>query len=158
MLNVDEGYIVITKDLSASKQTSPYFTDPSLLSASSVTRIPFATLDVPVMSSEDSSILRIPVEGDMEKRFSRLARIWKAETGMLSRLDQICMHPAYQRIIGMGPAAIPFILQDLQETQAYWFWALTAITGEEPSGSETDDLDTLTKVWLGWGRKRGYIV
>jgi hypothetical protein len=93
----------------------------------------------------------------VEAKFEQLVAVWKSETGMLSRLDQICMHPAYQRIIGMGPQVIPFILRDLKATQAYWFWALGAITGEDPvSNGENANMDQLAEAWLAWGRSQGY--
>jgi hypothetical protein len=94
----------------------------------------------------------------VEAEFEQLVDTWKSETGMLSRLDQICMHPAYQQIIGMGPRAIPFILRDLRATQSHWFWALSAITGENPVfDSENADMDQLAEAWLEWGRSKGYI-
>lgn len=40
------------------------------------------------------------------------------------------MHPAYQQIIGMGPAVVPLLLNDLVRTRSHWFWALRAITGK----------------------------
>ncbi len=42
------------------------------------------------------------------------------------------MHPANQGIIGLGAVAVPLILQELKRDRADWFWALTAITGENP--------------------------
>ena len=43
------------------------------------------------------------------------------------------MHPAYQQIIGMGADAVPFILLEMEEHGGYWFWALSAITGQNPT-------------------------
>jgi hypothetical protein len=39
---------------------------------------------------------------EIETTFSELAEQWQRETGMLSVTSKISMHPAYQRIIGMG--------------------------------------------------------
>lgn len=48
------------------------------------------------------------------------------------------MHPAYQQIIGMGEKALPLILRDLRDRPTgHWFWALNAITGEEPTLGES---------------------
>jgi hypothetical protein len=66
------------------------------------------------------------------------------------------MHPAYQRIIGMGPPAVPLILARLREQAAQWFWALTAITGEDPAEDETT-IEGATSAWLEWGRARGLV-
>jgi len=73
-----------------------------------------------------------------------------------SSLDQAYMHPAYQQIIGIGPAAIPLILRELEQQSDHWFWALFALTGETPAeGTET--VDEARAAWLSWGRERGYI-
>jgi hypothetical protein len=40
---------------------------------------------------------------------------------------------AYYKIIGMGMAAVPFILKDLEQNEPnHWLWALHAITEENP--------------------------
>jgi hypothetical protein len=99
----------------------------------------------------------VVVHQEAEGEFRYLAEIWKSETGMLSRVDKRCMHPAYQKIIAMGESAIPFILQDLRDTQDSWFWALTIIAGEDAIPDDTpDDTDSLTEAWLSWGRANGY--
>jgi len=109
-----------------------------------------SALDVPVHTEDDEP-------ETMETQFNHLANTWKAETGMLSRLDQKYMHPAYQQIIGMGKAAIPFILRDLRATRGHWFWALRAIARENPVPQESaGDIDKVIEAWLEWGRKRGY--
>src|SRR3989442_882381 len=43
----------------------------------------------------------------LRKEFAQHARKWKAETGFLSSIHQITVHPSYLRIIGMGRATIP---------------------------------------------------
>jgi hypothetical protein len=99
------------------------------------------------------------VHEDTAKKFRRLTDRWRSETGMLSRIDKRCMHPAYQRIIAMGERAIPFILQDLRDTRDAWFWALTVIAGEDTIPDDTpDDPDSLIEAWLSWGRANGYDV
>jgi hypothetical protein len=50
-----------------------------------------------------------------EERFKKLARTWKSETDLHSKVAKRILHPAYQKIIGMGEAAIPLILKDLAE-------------------------------------------
>lgn len=68
------------------------------------------------------------------------------------------MHPAYQRIIGMGPDAIALILQELQRKPDDWFWALNAITEADPvpEGAQ-GNLPQMTDAWLDWGRAQGFI-
>ncbi len=56
----------------------------------------------------------------------------------------------------MGQPVLPLILQELERRPDHWFWALHAITGEDPARS-TDDVDAATDAWLNWGRARGYV-
>lgn len=68
------------------------------------------------------------------------------------------MHPAYQRIIGLGPIAIGLILRELQERPEQWFWALKALTGEDPvSPQSRGQVAAMTAAWLAWGQQRGYV-
>lgn len=97
-------------------------------------------------------------EPSFETAFRLLADQWRRETGLLSSVSQIAIHPAYQRIIGMGNKAIPLILQELEKRPAHWFWALAAITGENPVPLEVrGDVIRMADAWIRWGRSRGYI-
>ena len=93
-----------------------------------------------------------------EQRFNKLAKAWKSETELVSKVSKRVMHPAYQKIIGMGQLAIPLILKDLSENGPDdWFWALTAITDENPITAEmTGNMTAMTEAWLQWGRNAGY--
>lgn len=92
------------------------------------------------------------------ERFQELASAWKSETKVFSNVTKRVMHPAYQRIIGMGPPVVPYILLDLAEHGPNdWFWALTAITGENPIGLEiAGNMKAMTEAWLQWGIAAGY--
>ncbi len=71
--------------------------------------------------------------GAERARFDRLAKEWKKDTFLLSKIRDKVIHTAYQKIIGMGSTAIPFILRDLAENGPnHWFWALHAITEANP--------------------------
>src|SRR5262249_5983720 len=89
-----------------------------------------------------------------ERRFEKLAKAWKRETELISKVTKKVLHPAYQRIIGMGETAVPFILKDLADNGPDdWFWALTAITDENPITQEiAGDMTAMTEAWLQWGR------
>lgn len=91
-------------------------------------------------------------------RFLSLKKEWEDNTAHLSSVTEIAMHPAYQQIIGMGTAAIPLILEELKEKPGHWFWALKAITGEDPVLPEQRGrIKQMTVAWIQWGRKQGYI-
>jgi len=95
------------------------------------------------------------VESSNELKFHRLSEQWYNETGMLSMIHKKSMHPAYQKIIGMGKDALPFIFQEMKKGQIHWLWALGAIHGEdiaEPGCSLKEAVDA----WMKWGTENGY--
>ncbi|MBI2907103.1 MAG: hypothetical protein HYX92_05545 [Chloroflexi bacterium] len=93
-----------------------------------------------------------------EVLFKELADQWRKETRFLSAVDDIAMHPAYQRIIGMGQKAVPLILRELQHELDHWFWALESITGESPVPPEdAGKMRRMRETWLEWGHCRGLI-
>jgi hypothetical protein len=90
--------------------------------------------------------------------FGALAADWKAKRGPVSSVTEMAMVPEYQRIIGMGARALPFILEELERRPDHWFWALKAITGEDPVPSEArGNLRRMTEAWLQWGHANGTI-
>lgn len=90
------------------------------------------------------------------ERFAALAAEWKRDTEHVSSLTRMVLHPAYQRIVGMGPAALPFLFHALEREPDWWFSALSAITGEDPVPPEArGNLDAMTAAWRRWRRDRG---
>jgi hypothetical protein len=90
----------------------------------------------------------VPIDAD---RFNRLVQEWKRETILDSSVQRRAMHRAYQQIIGLGRAAVPLIVDELRHEPDYWFWALTAITGEDPARDE-NTLQGARERWLEWAR------
>ena len=89
--------------------------------------------------------------------FSALAEEWRRETAPWSSVTDIVLHPAYQRIIGMGRAALPFILAELARQPDHWFWALRAITGENPvTDGDAGNLLRMRDAWVRLGQERGW--
>ncbi len=123
---------------------------------------PLTGTSAPTSLFERLSRITSPVSSvgraDARQRFVELAKEWREATGHLSSPSQIAMHPAYQRIIGMGPSVVPFILEDLRQTGAQWYWALHAITGESPVPPGVRHTSRETRdIWLKWGRDHGYV-
>ncbi len=90
-----------------------------------------------------------------QQKFDLLAKKWLSETSLCSDSTQMSIHPAYQQIIGMGTLALPFIFRELEQRPNHWFWALQAITGENPVGDEQrGDIVLMSAAWLTWARDR----
>jgi hypothetical protein len=117
------------------------------------------TLHVLVLSLRDASEhYAIPLSREgVARQFARLATEWRSATRYLSSATDIAMHPAYQRIIGLGRPAVPLILEELQREPDHWFWALKAITGVDPVPSEhRGNIPEMTRCWLQWARREGH--
>jgi hypothetical protein len=100
----------------------------------------------------------IQPQTDLEQTFQELTRQWQEETAHLSSQTQMAMHPAYQRIIGLGPAALPLIFRELERRPNFWFWALRALTGENPvRPDDVGKVRKMAKAWLAFARERGYV-
>lgn len=90
--------------------------------------------------------------------FEELALAWSAGTSHLSSPSKLIEHPAYRQIIGLGPAVLPLVLLDLEQSGRFWFPALNAITGENPVPDDAaGDVERMTDAWLQWGRSNGLI-
>jgi DNA-binding transcriptional ArsR family regulator len=93
---------------------------------------------------------------DLERRFNRLVDRWRRDTRRLSSVTQMALHPAYQKIIGMGWSAVPLILREMQDRGGHWLWALHAITDEDPA-PEGATFHEAVQAWLEWGREHNYL-
>ena len=107
-------------------------------------------------SLEPSGAIRI--RDETRATFEELTEQWREATCFLSSLTDIVAHPAYQRIIGMGREAIPLLLDELKRQPDHLFWALKAITGEDPvPAAMRGDIRAMSEAWLAWGREHGYL-
>jgi hypothetical protein len=102
-----------------------------------------------------------PLRKAEEAKFKRLAEAWQKDTAIHSSMTKIVMHPAYQKIIGMGSDALPFLFKQLRlegDEPNHWFWALAAITDKNPVPQESrGHIAEMSKAWLEWGRENGYV-
>jgi len=93
---------------------------------------------------------------NLAAEFDRLTALWRDDTLALSSATEIAMHPAYQRIIGMGWAAVPLILRQLRNGADHWFWALKAITGVDPVPQDRRGrMAEMRLAWLVWAEANG---
>lgn len=97
-------------------------------------------------------------KASLAERFARLVAEWKGQSRYLSNVAQMAMLPSYQRIMGMGWDAVPFILKELQREPDQWFWALENITEENPVPAEAQGkVSLMAKAWIEWGQRKALI-
>lgn len=91
-------------------------------------------------------------------QFQELSRDWKAKRGASSSLADMSMLEPYQKIIGMGPDAVPLILAQLRAEGSepdQWFWALRILTGINPVKLEDQgDFRAMARAWIDWGSEQ----
>lgn len=94
----------------------------------------------------------------LRPRFQRLAAEWKEQSRYLSNTAQMSMLAPYQRMIGMGIPAVPLILDELRCEPDQWFWALEAITEQNPvPPSLAGQVQAMAECWIEWGREQGLL-
>jgi hypothetical protein len=106
---------------------------------------------------QDDTLVRIPPEETgshkLEADFNELKEKWLRETKASSSVVEKFMNQNYQQIIGIGEPAIPLILREMQRRPGHWFWALRAITRQNPvSEEDRGNIPRMTEAWLRWGR------
>ena len=93
----------------------------------------------------------------VEVRFRKLAQEWKAERAPTSSVEKLAIHPAYQQIIDLGPDVLPAIFRELERAPDHWFWALRALTGENPVAPDhRGNLRSMADDWVEWAKQQGY--
>jgi len=93
--------------------------------------------------------------------FKNLVAQWRNERGSTSSTSKMVACPAYAKIMGMGPKAIPLILAQLRsegDNPDHWFWALQSMTLANPVADEDEgNLRRMAAAWLEWGAKEGHV-
>jgi transposase-like protein len=91
----------------------------------------------------------------LKNEFTELADQWRQNVGPTSSAAQMAKDPAYQKIISMGFAVVPYILAELEKEPDHWFIALYEITGDDPVlKSHRGDIEKMAEDWIAWGRKK----
>ena len=99
-----------------------------------------------------------PTAETVEQRVGRLLRTWREQTAYESSSTRATGHPAYQELASVGPAALPFLFRDLEQTgDGHLAKALTAITGAHPVPPDVrGDIRKVADAWLRWARENGH--
>ena len=97
---------------------------------------------------------------ELRDKFQGLVKHWHVQRGVSSSVTGGVLCSAYQSIIGMGPPAVPLLLERLKSEGSdpdQWFWALSAITECQPVPEEDlGNFVTMARHWLNWGARNGY--
>lgn len=110
------------------------------------------------MATATAAGWRPPTADEVAELFAVLAADWKERSKYMSNTMQMAMLRPYQRIIGLGPAALPHIFAELQRDNGFWFWALEAITGDDPvPPDDKGNVRRMVDAWLAWGQANGFI-
>jgi hypothetical protein len=97
------------------------------------------------------------VDARIAQTFADLVAEWRAGRSEAQSGSAIFFHPAYQKIIGLGMSAVTLILRELERELDHWFWALSAITRDDPVPPQLKgNIVAMREYWLGWGRRQGY--
>jgi hypothetical protein len=98
------------------------------------------------------------IVADIRDVFEDLKTDWKSKSRYMSNSAQMATLWPYQQIIGMGRPALPLILRELQRETDHWFWALEAISGENPVPlDQSGQVENMARAWIEWGKQRGLI-
>lgn len=109
--------------------------------------MPIATFEWPTIAGESAV-----------ERFDRLSSQWKEESAFLSSITEKTRLPSYQRIIGMGWAVVPFLLEDLKKQPQHWFAALKMITDVNPvPPKDAGNMQKMAAAWIAWGQQNAII-
>jgi hypothetical protein len=91
-----------------------------------------------------------------EEAFQSALIEWRRDKGPTSNSAKITAHPAFRRIVAMGPEAVPYILREVKREPSLLVMALREITGHNPVTQESrGDLRAMAKAWVEWGEKSG---
>ena len=96
------------------------------------------------------------VTPELAAEFADCAEAW--ETAFFLDMVEMFSDPDYLRIIEMGPAVTPLILQRLQARPCWWFPALIKLTGVDPTHGQTyGKLLETREIWLNWAKEQKII-
>lgn len=98
------------------------------------------------------------LSNEVTKKFAMLTQQWKSATIYESSVYNIATNDFYQQIIGLGAPILPLIFEEMQRSPDHWFWALRALTGNDPVREEhRGNVRQMTEDWFNWGREHGYV-
>jgi hypothetical protein len=109
--------------------------------------------------SQTAESLPVKVSMASSAKFALLRDRWYEERDELGPVNEMTACPSYQKIIGMGSDALPFIIKQLESEEHepdFWFSALVSITCVNPVPVEDrGNLKKMAQAWLAWASRNG---
>jgi len=93
--------------------------------------------------------------------FQELVRKWQSEIAVMSFEDQ--KHPLFQKIVGYGPKAIPWLFQELRERRSHrliaplWFLLEKRKQFVQVPAEEQGIVNVMVNRYVDWGKANGYL-
>jgi hypothetical protein len=112
--------------------------------------------EVPRAEGPGSRTLKPPLPASLRQEFQELSPRWRLATEQSSDPLEKIAHPAHLRIIGLGPQVLPLVFSELADRGGLWFWALEALTGDDPV-IQPATMKEVREAWLSYGRQHGYV-
>jgi hypothetical protein len=86
---------------------------------------------------------------ELRQTFEENRQSWLINSLNISSVTQMVLLPEYQRIIGLGWPVVPLIIEELRHDVDQWFWALTAIVGEDKAAGAQNFQEAADR-WIAW--------
>lgn len=94
----------------------------------------------------------------VRSKFLELADEWRNSTKFVSSITQQITHPAYLKIIGLGPDVLPILVRELQTHGDFWFPALEAVAQLDPVlPKNRGNYVAMKNDWMEWATSKGLL-
>jgi len=88
---------------------------------------------------------------DLAREFAERVGEWKKATLHHSSTNRVRSHPTTQRVLELGPAIVPLIVDELGGSTGHWFILLIELTGENPTPPEAaGNVPMMAQAWKEW--------
>lgn len=81
-------------------------------------------------------------------RFDALYNSWRKNTMFSSSVSDIIGDAAFQEIVGMGMAAVPYIIERIDKEPSTLVWALNKIYGGKISNNPNTTIKEACRLWV----------
>ena len=88
---------------------------------------------------------------ELVREFAERVAEWKKATLHHSSTNRVRTHPTTHRLLELGPAIVPLIVDELGRSTGHWFLLLIELTGENPIPPEASGNATMmAQAWKRW--------